>query len=167
MKTLLILRHGKAEGDSPAGDKGRRLTPKGERDAAVMGERIAARLGCPDWVVASDATRARRTAELAARAAGFSGEVVLVPAIYDAALEDLLDVVQGLPDGAERVLLVGHNPGVALLGMALEREVTAPPAMTPATLVALSLDVAHWADVDLGCGRRIALLTPEHHQKGA
>ena len=48
MKTLLLLRHGKAEGHSPTGDKGRRLTPKGERDAALVGERVAARLGGPD-----------------------------------------------------------------------------------------------------------------------
>ena len=115
MKTLLILRHGKAEDDSPMGDKGRRLTPKGERDAAFIGGRIAARFGAPDWVVASDATRARQTAEIAAEAAGFSGEIGLDPAIYDAELEDLLGVVRELPDGAERVLLVGHNPGLALL----------------------------------------------------
>ena len=77
MKTLLIMRHGKAEDDSPDGDKGRRLTPKGERDAAFIGGRMAARFGGPDWVVASDAVRARQTAEIAANARRISARSFL------------------------------------------------------------------------------------------
>ena len=107
--------------------------------------------------------RARQTAEIAARAAGFAGEVLVAPAIYDAEMEDLLGVVRELPDGVERVLLVGHNPGVAMLSMELDQLAATPPPLTPATLVALSLEITHWADVDRRYGQRIALLKPEHH----
>ena len=165
MKTLLLLRHGKAEDDSPEGDKGRKLTQKGEHDAAFLGGRIAARFGGPDFVVASEAARARRTAEIAAAAAGYQGEVAFAPNVYGAEVEDLLEVVQRLPDRAERALLVGHNPGLAMLGMELDRGAIAPPSLPPAALIALSLDVTRWADVQPRCGRRLALLTPEQSQQ--
>ncbi len=163
MKTLLLLRHGQAEDASPAGDKGRELTSRGERDAAFIGERIAARFGGPDFVIASDAARARETAEVSASTAGYQAEIIFTPDIYEAEVADLLTVIQGLPDGTERALLVGHNPGLTMLALELDREATAPPLLPPATLIALSLDVAHWADAAPRCGQRIAILRPKQH----
>ena len=161
MKTLLLMRHGQAQDASPERDPGRKLTKKGERDAAFLGEKIAAKFGLPDFVVASDAARARRTAVLAA--AGYQAEIALASRIYDATVIDLLEVIHALPDDADTVLLVGHNPGLAMLGVELDREAAVPPSLPPAGLIALGLDVAHWADVGFPCGQRLALWIPEHH----
>ena len=65
MKTLLILRHGKAQPDMPKGDHARELTERGERDADTMGFYIIDNIGMPDAILTSDATRAEQTAERA------------------------------------------------------------------------------------------------------
>ena len=63
MKTLLILRHGKAENQALGGDRDRALTERGERDSAAMGRQIQALTGCPDAIITSDARRARQTTD--------------------------------------------------------------------------------------------------------
>src|SRR5215211_5701227 len=98
MKTLLVLRHGKAQPDAPRGDWSRDLTERGRRAAKTMGELIQERIGRPDAIVSSDAHRAKQTAEIAAEAIGFDGQVVLEHAIYEAWLPDLIDVVRSLPE---------------------------------------------------------------------
>src|SRR6476660_4069005 len=110
MKTLLIMRHGKAEEGAPKGDKARVLVERGEQEAGLMG-RLLKKMGLkPDAVVSSEAARAHSAADLAARAAGDDGKIKLEPDIYAAGLEELLEIVGKLPDASDRVLLVGHNP---------------------------------------------------------
>ena len=54
MKTLIVLRHGKAEESAVGGDKKRALKGRGRRDAEAMGVLIG-ELARPDLVVSSDA----------------------------------------------------------------------------------------------------------------
>src|SRR5687767_9893272 len=121
MKTLLILRHAKAQDDSPSGrDRDRALSGRGERDAARMGRHIHTLAGCPDAVVTSDARRAQQTADLAAAELGFPETAITEePAIYGADVDTLLECVQRLPEAATSVLMVGHNPGFEGLAIVL------------------------------------------------
>src|SRR5881396_1474122 len=86
MKTLLILRHGKAEKhvSTVAGDKARTLTERGKRDAAAIGRLLRQIAPTIDRIVASDAKRAQQTAEIAAASAGFLGGITTDAAIYGA-----------------------------------------------------------------------------------
>ncbi len=165
MKTLLLLRHGQAERFSDAGDKGRALTEHGAEYVAAVGQKLLEGYGCPGVIVASDAARAQQTAEIVAQAVGFRGEIETAAAIYEATVADLLAVVAGLPDSAACALLVGHNPGLEQLAGALDREAAAPPALSPAALIALHLDVTRWRDARPGSGRAGGFLTPEHSHR--
>ncbi|HEU0113168.1 MAG TPA: histidine phosphatase family protein [Thermomicrobiales bacterium] len=160
MKTLLILRHAKAQADAPNGDRKRTLTKRGRRDAAAMADHIAAKLGRPDAIVTSDATRARETADAVAAATGFDAPLTIEPDVYAADLDTLVAVVRGLPDAADSVVLVGHNPGFEELTAALagvdEDEVRLPTA----GLARLELDVARWNDAAMGAGRLQDIETP-------
>jgi phosphohistidine phosphatase len=66
----------------------------------------------------------------------------------------LLDIVQGFDDGCDRVLLVGHNPGLEDLVLLLVPEAagglrTEVEAKYPtATLAELRFDADRWAAVD-------------------
>ena len=64
MKTLFLLRHGKAEAFAPGGDEDRELTERGVGDVQTIAANVAALGGRPDLIVSSGARRARRTAEL-------------------------------------------------------------------------------------------------------
>ena len=163
MKTLLLLRHGRAQRDqdSPNSDKARRLIEQGRREAAEMGGRltnIAARL---DGVLSSDAERALETARITASEAGFSGQVRVEPDIYSADVDTLLGVVRGLPDAEECVLLVGHNPGLEYLAALVAQEGTPEPSLPTGGLVHLSFDAVRWRDVRPGAGRLLGVYGPE------
>ena len=109
-KTLLLLRHGKSDWHEGEDDFGRRLAKRGRQAAALMGEYLDEHDLIPDVIVTSPATRALTTAEIVQEALD-DIELIEDERIYEASLESLLAVVQGLSDEYERVLLVGHNPG--------------------------------------------------------
>jgi phosphohistidine phosphatase len=162
MKTLYILRHGKAEEHSPRGDKARVLAPRGERNSRTMGERLRGLAPAIDLFVSSDAERARQTAEIAARAAGFDGAVAIEPEIYAAPLDALLEVVRSLPDAASTAVIVGHNPGFEDLSTALAPDGTAPVRLPTAGLAHLEFPAANrWRDLREGSGRLVSVHTPK------
>ena len=160
MKTLLILRHAKAQPDAPAGDRARELTARGHRDAAAIGAHVSTLAGCPAAIVTSDARRARQTAEHAATAAGFAQPLTLEPDLYGADLATLLRIVRRLPDVAGCVLLVGHNPGLEELTAALTETGAAAVQLPTAGLAHLEFGVARWVEVRPGTGRWRGLATP-------
>jgi phosphohistidine phosphatase len=125
-----------------------------------MGELIG-ELALPDWVVSSDAARARQTAEIASEAFGFDGEIEIEPAIYGAGLDGLIQVVRDLPNKANSALLVGHNPGFEDLSWSLAAEGTPPITLPTAAFAHLEFDVARWREVSLGKGRLVGVHTPK------
>jgi len=66
MRTLILLRHGKAVRDHEApSDEARPLTDRGRREAAQAGREIAAARLAPARALISTAQRTRETAEAA------------------------------------------------------------------------------------------------------
>ena len=153
MKTLLVLRHAKAQKDAPNGDKARVLTERGKRNAATMGHLLPQIAPVLDRVVASDAKRAQQTATIVATGAGFVGDITTQPAIYGADLDEMVDLVHHLPNGDDCVLLVGHNPVFEELAAALAEPGTPPPSLPTAGLAHLEFDVQRWRDVREGKGK--------------
>ena len=111
MPTVLLMRHGKSDWSAGRSDHERPLNDRGTRAAALMGRALQRFGEVPDLVVTSSATRARTTAELAMAGGGFSEVPLEVSTrLYLPSVEDVLDVLLAVPDDAERVLLVGHQP---------------------------------------------------------
>jgi len=66
-----------------------------------------------DLFVSSPAKRARHTAELFAHTFGRKEkDIVLVPQLYHAQVQDFKEVVAGLDDRYDSVALFSHNPGI-------------------------------------------------------
>jgi len=155
MKTLLILRHGKAEQYSEDGDKGRALTARGASD----GEKIAKHFGAPDLIVASNAERAAQTARIAARMTGYTADIIWNSSIYEASLSTLTEIIRSLPPDANTVLIVGHNPGFEELAALLAVDAPRPLALKTSGLAAIGLP-GEWSDGAIeGSGKLIALLS--------
>jgi len=143
MKTLLLMRHAKSDqinGDTD--EQQRPLTPKGERRAMEMGAWIQKKEMIPQFILASTSQRACRTAQLVAEASGYAGEFRFEETLYMAEADELLKVLQGLPDEIERVMIVGHNPGLESLIPLLAHKVEALPF---AGVAVLRLPVKKWA----------------------
>ena len=128
MDRLILFRHGKAESASTTGgDFDRRLTSRGEEESAATAERLA-RLGvAPAIALVSPAARTRET-WAAAEPALSGAEVRWEPALYDAEPDAIRELVKlAADDTLGAVVVVGHNPGLQELTLALMRQAGAPP----------------------------------------
>jgi phosphohistidine phosphatase len=154
MKTLHLLRHAKSDWSDPTlTDHDRPLNGRGRKARLAVAAHVK---GWPvDLVVSSTATRAQSTAEPVVAALGCP--LQLDRAIYDASAGELLQVVQGLPDAAGVVLLVGHNPGFEGLTAVLTG---ATPAYPTAALGTVELAVDRWSEVAPGSGVLTGHITP-------
>jgi phosphohistidine phosphatase len=164
MKTLTLLRHAKSGWDDPvARDFDRPLNPRGRRAARVVGERMKAEGLGFDLVLASPAQRAVETLEEVEAAFG-PLNASYEKRIYLASTETLLDIVHEADDAAERLLLVGHNPGFERLTVVLTRagalrrevEIKYPTG----TLAEIRFKVDHWRDVSCGAGELARFIRP-------
>ncbi len=160
MKTLLILRHGKAENrgkGTVASDHPRALTTRGRDEASEMGRRMAAQGMQPDLFVSSDARRAYQTATLAATELPAAAPIQLDPDIYDASLDTLLETVRRLPATADCVVVTGHNPGFEDLAAALTgQHLTLPTG----ALACVTFAADAWDAAREGTGTLAWLATP-------
>jgi phosphohistidine phosphatase len=163
VKTLLLLRHAKSSWDDPAlEDFDRPLAPRGKRDAPRMGELIRSSGVDVDLVVCSKAARAKETLKLAAKAAKADWSVEYTDEIYEASAQRLADLVRRLPNDADTVLLVGHNPGFE----DLVRYLCSPDAgmsvtMPTAALACLAFESDRWEDAGKGAGALRWLVVPK------
>jgi phosphohistidine phosphatase len=129
MKTLFLIRHAKSSWDDPAlSDKDRPLGDRGRRDAPRMGKRLAKRNVKPDLILSSPARRALTTAEIIAKKLDYKRkDIVVDDRLYASAVDGLLNVIHGLGDNLERVILFGHNPELTELAHRLSGEITHMP----------------------------------------
>ena len=146
MKTLLLMRHAKSSWkDSELADHERPLNKRGKKDAPRMGVLLQERELVPQRILCSSALRARETAQVIAENAGFSGEIVTIDRLYMAETDEFLAVLRELPDDLERVMIIGHNPGLETLLQVLSGRIESLPT---AVLAHLSLEISSWAQLD-------------------
>lgn len=163
-KTLLVLRHGKSDWTTGEDDFDRPLVSRGRLGSRKMGAWIKHRKLRPDAVVSSPAARARETTEAACEAMGVSAKRIRWDErIYAAPTEFLLAALADCPKGAQRVMLVGHNPGLEDLVEYLtegEVEIPADGKILPTSALAQLEILADWRDLVRGCATLISVTRP-------
>lgn len=160
MKTLFILRHAKASSRYPElPDRERPLNKRGQWQAPAVGRHIRTIGLTPDLILSSPARRARETAVIVAQECGYDGEVDFVESFYPGEPEDYIVALGNLPDAAERVMIVGHNPGMECL---LAGFVRYAEILSTATLAHIDLTINHWWELcDDTRGKLVLLWRPE------
>jgi phosphohistidine phosphatase len=160
MKTLLILRHAKSGwGDPTLADHDRPLNARGKRDAPRMGQLLADQDLTPDLIVSSTAKRARKTAAKVAEASGCKREIELNGRLYHAYPADYVHVLREVDDQHQRVLVVGHNPGLEELVATMAGEYLPMPT---AALAHVVIDIDYWGDLKTSTtGRLVSLWLPK------
>ncbi|MHB8529811.1 MAG: SixA phosphatase family protein [Caulobacteraceae bacterium] len=128
MDRLILFRHAKAEPRSADGeDVDRPLTRRGCEDAALMGRLVARERLSPDLALVSTAARALQT-WTCARLAFPDAAVEFREELYNASAEELASELDHVPDGAAKVMIIGHNPGLQELAVNLLIESGGPAA---------------------------------------
>lgn len=116
VRTLVLLRHAKAETPGELLDFDRRLTEKGDADADAAGSWLADERLRPNLVLCSSARRTRQTwqgvsvALRQADPAAPSPEVHYEQRLYDGGRTEVIDLLRAVPDSVRTVLIIGHNP---------------------------------------------------------
>jgi phosphohistidine phosphatase len=161
MKTLLLMRHAKSSwDDSSLTDHERPLNPRGRRDAPVMGERLDQSGHAPDHILCSTAKRARETAELLDEALASTGPLDVREGIYHATPGELLAAITEAGAG-ERLLVIGHNPG---MGELVERLTNDPQDMPTAAIAIIELPIEEWHEIVNAEGRLVDFLKPKDEE---
>lgn len=171
-RTLVLLRHAKAEQPREDGADGERpLTTRGHADAAAAGAWLARHALLPDVVLCSPALRTRQTWHGLAMGmtgsppeggpTGSSPAVRYEPTAYDARPEELLELVRTVAPDAGTVLLVAHNPGISLLSALLDPQRADPDGLRTTDLV-VHRPTTRWAALAPGS----APITARHTARG-
>jgi len=145
VKVLTLIRHAKSSWKDPSlPDWDRPLNKRGKRDAPAMGRRLAERGSFADLMISSPAVRALATAEAIAEEIDYPWtEIVADERLCGADLSEWLEVIQGLDDALDRVMCVGHNPGLTELTSYFSAEgISNVPTCG---IVELRFDVWRWA----------------------
>jgi phosphohistidine phosphatase len=119
MKTLHLLRHAKSSWKDPAlDDHERPLNKRGRAAAKAMAKYMQQAKIAPDIVLCSTALRAKQTLDPIAKHLA-PAKVVFDNGIYGVPQSKLWKYLWALPEQVETVLLIGHNPALHHLGLAL------------------------------------------------
>ena len=178
-RTLWLLRHAKTVTEPPPGgdDFDRVLAPRGRRDATALAPVLAgdrAKLGLaevplPELVLVSPAARTRATAELALAELERPPTIELVPDLYGADPEEVLDIVRALPVRIRSVMVIGHNPTMHALSQGLisaedadGRSLAARRGFPTCALGVYRFDTKGWRTVGAKTATVLALVIPPY-----
>lgn len=168
-RALWLLRHAKAVDVVPGGaDHDRGLTPRGRRDAAALGARLASlELGGLDLPAAVLCSTASRTTETAAGVAGGLGvDVDRRRSLYYADPEGVLDEIRTVDDAVTSLMVVGHNPATHVLAIGLLAEDDPDRGrldrFPTCALAVLRLTADRWRDVARGTATLAGFFTPPY-----
>ena len=130
VRTLVLMRHAKAETPDDGPDVERPLTKRGQSDADAAGSWLADEGLRPDLVLCSPATRTRQTWHgIAVAMAQADPEGLAAPevhydqSLYDGGRTEMIDLLRAVPDDTRTVLVVAHNPTVSEVSVLLRDDV--------------------------------------------
>ena len=167
MKLLYLLRHAKSSwADAGLEDFERPLKRRGAQACALIAAYMERQGIAPDLVLCSTARRARETLDLISRHRGDKSRTRYLDALYMASAVQLLGQVRGVDDAVTSLMVVGHNPGMALLahtlaGSGQPRALDALAGKFPtAALASFDLPCEVWGEAAPGRAHLSAFVTP-------
>lgn len=162
MKTLLLLRHAKSDWADPVlEDHARPLNKRGRKSAPAIGDWIRDNDLAPDEVFSSDSVRTVETWDLS----GLAGQAIFSRELYHAEPRTLFDCLAEA--AGDRVMIIGHNPGISEFAARLLRTPPEHPRFVQyptAALLVADFHIDDWADLVWHSGTAREFITP--HQFG-
>ena len=157
---LFLLRHAKSSWDDPdLSDRDRPLAKRGKKAGALLRDYFRAEGVRPDLALVSSARRTRET--FAALELDPAPPAQILPELYHAAPETILDAIRAAPETAGVVLVVGHNPGLENFARMLADDRTEAPETFPTGALAQFEIDRPWAELEAGCGKLVRFVTPK------
>jgi phosphohistidine phosphatase len=138
-RRLVLVRH--AEAGAAVVDADRRLTDRGEREAAALGRWLAGTGTVPDRVLVSPARRARQTWDRAAEALDGAPRPVVEERLYENTVDTALAAVRATAEDVGTLVVVGHNPSLGELAHVLDGQAGPGAGFPPGAVAVFELGV--------------------------
>ena len=174
---LLLLRHAKSDWSKDADDHDRTLAPRGRKSTPEIAHYMRKNDYLPDVVLCSTAQRTRETLDLLLAGWKKTPDIRYERALYLAEWPVLLANLKKAPANASSLLLVGHNPGMEQLAIALagqpanDQERARLQRLTQkfptAALAVFDFDIASWRNLKPGSGQLVDYVRPKDLAKGS
>ena len=163
---LILFRHAKSSWKYPElADHDRPLSKRGERDAPMMGARLAARRARPAAILSSTAERALATARHVAEALDIPVDTVRSSRrLYVAGAVQILRFIMEQPGEWPELIVVGHNPGFTELANLLLPDLRLDNLPT-AGCVAMDFSVHDWSGIGQAPATLLYLDYPKKPQR--
>lgn len=169
MRQLLLFRHAKSSwDDARLTDHARPLNLRGRKAADAMAAEMRELGLAPDVVLVSSARRTLQTLEALQPLDG-SPIIEVMDDLYLAPWPAMLDVLRRLPQTARSAMVIGHNPGLHDLALALMGPAGAALGSAAAQRLAAGFPTgalaeftlaAPWGQLGEGGGRLVRFLAP-------
>ena len=155
-KTLILMRHSKAEEGIGKADHDRELSSRGRRDATAAGGWLREEGLLPDLVICSTAVRTRQTWEAAVKGGAQTEFLEYRKSVYQGGPTALVETVREDAGDMTTVLVIGHNPTMAEVasrltdgqGSTMAHEALAKGFATSG--LAILRYAGDWTDLDFG-----------------
>lgn len=160
---MYLIRHAKSSWDYPhLSDFDRPLNKRGEKDAPLMGNVLVKENVDPDLIISSPAKRAITTAKVIASSIGYQLEIEENRNIYGADTQLMLNLVNGVSQEVNTLMLFGHNPTFTYFAEMLSG---ADIGNLPTTgVVGIEFDFDNWELVSSGTGTCFYYDYPKKHK---
>ncbi len=167
MRTLYLLRHAKSDWTTESSaDFDRPLSKRGFSAAPRMGKFMAESKFIPDRILCSDAVRTRQTLNALLPHFGDGLNIEITGRIYSGGALEYFHLLRNQDDIAKSILLIGHNPSIQELALALcgsgdpaIRQQLATKYPT-AGLCVIRFEIKNWNDIGEGLGQLVLFTTP-------
>jgi phosphohistidine phosphatase len=168
MRRLLLLRHSKAERSQPGeADLDRPLIDRGRQDAKAVGAYLVKHALAPERVLVSPSARTQETWKHAASAFRSPPPASTIERLYNATQHAIFTIIKDAPAGAQRLLVVGHNPGLHELALSLiasgdiEAREQLGEKLPTSGLVVIDFAVDQWSELHPQSGRLERFVSPK------
>lgn len=156
-KRLILTRHAKSSWEHDGPDHERPLNARGLQSAPLIAQWLKDHGYLPGAVLSSSAKRTQQTND----ALDFKAPARFERSLYLAEPETMLAELRR--EHADCVLMLGHNPGIAIFA---EMLVAAPPdhprffAYPTCATTVMDFDIDDWKDLQLGSGHVLGFVAP-------
>lgn len=168
---LLLLRHAKSDWSGKADDHARPVSARGKRTAPRMGAWMRAKGYEPKLVLCSTAERTKETLELVVPAFARRPQIRYDRSLYLAEWPALLAEIRAAAGETSPLMVVGHNPGLEQLAIALALQSQSASERArleklaqkfpTAALAVLDFEIADWSGLKPGLGRLVDYMRPK------
>jgi phosphohistidine phosphatase len=156
MKTILVMRHAKAETESPTdNDFDRRLKKKGIVAAQYISESLSDIRIVPDIIITSPVIRALSTAHILAEHFGLQQKMLIKNYLYSRlyTFKEIVEDIISFQNESDTVIIIGHNPGISYLLQQIDSK--SNDVLTTSSAVVFDFEATNWSELHTAkCVRR-------------